>query len=301
VNEEYHPNVARLARAITNAGFLSVRPAQGITVKRFFAILIAFMTVVGITSPLNGQATPTSAAEHYRAYGVERGYISAMKGDLRMLATAEEAYFMDHNGYFAGIVNASNPLFGFSPSTNVTLTVAAIDSGRQWKATATHALTPTRCTYQLPSPVVCNPPLPVDSAVFATPRGSPPPVGVRVVDQQITKIGTTDPVKIRPAKSRSWQFVARSPRTRCLVSGQVVGLSGGDKQVVVLIMTEAAYQDWMIDRPARTYYESARRTAIPFDVRIEGEGEYRLVVSNPSPSPTSKVVQLQHTEVACSE
>ena len=269
--------------------------------KRFVGILIVLMTTAGILSPLRGQATPTSAAEHYRAYGVERGYISAMKGDLRMLATAEEAYFMDHNGYFAGTVNASNPLFGFSPSTNVTLTVVSVDGGRQWTATATHALTSTRCTYQLPNPVVCNPPLPVDSSLFATPRGLSPPEAGKVVEQHITKIGTADPVKIRPAKSRSWQFVARSPRTRCLVSGQVVGLSGGDKQVVVLIMTEAAYQDWMIDRPARTYFESGRRTTIPFDVRVEGEGEYRLVVSNPSPPLASKVVQLQHTEVACSE
>jgi hypothetical protein len=269
--------------------------------KGIFAILTVVTTSLGTGTQLSGQATPTSAAEHYRAYGVERGYISAMKGDLRMLATAEEAYFMDHNGYFAGIVNASNPLFGFSPSTNVTLTVAAIDSGRQWKATATHSLTPTRCTYQLPNPVVCNPPLPVDRSLFATPRGSPPPAVARVDQPMTKKIGNGDPVKIRPAKSRSWQFVARTPRTRCLVSGQVVALSGGDKQVVVLIMTEAAYQDWMIDRPARTYYESARRTAIPFDVRVEGEGEYRLVVSNPSPPAASKVVQLQHTAVACSE
>jgi hypothetical protein len=86
-----------------------------------------------------------------------------------------------------------------------------------------------------------------------------------------------------------------------VVTGQVVGISGGDQKVVVLVMTEFAYQDWLLNRPARTYFESAPRTEIPFDVRIEGEGRYRLVVWNPAPGKDSKIVQLQHTEVGCTE
>jgi hypothetical protein len=269
--------------------------------KNWFATVLIVMSIVGTISRLNGQATPTTSAEKSRA---ERGYVSAMKSDLRTLATAEEAYFVDHNGgYFSGAVTASNPLVGFSPSANVTLTVVAIDGGRQWIATATHALTPTKCTYQLPNPIVCDPPPAVDTLMFATPRetGSSPSASTERAGPRVTIIGDAKPVGIRPARSRSWQFVVRPGRTLCLVTGQVVAVSGGDKQVVVLIMTESDYEDWMHNRPARTYFESGRRTEIPFDVRIEGEGRYRLVVSNPSSTAASKTVQLQHTEVACSE
>jgi hypothetical protein len=254
------------------------------------AILIAVVSILGPISSLNGQVKSSAAAE--------RDYASAMKADLRQLATAEEAYFMDHNGYYAGIVEAGQPLFGFTPSANVTITVSTVDGGRQWIAKATHALTSTKCTYQLPGPVACDP-LP-DTSMFATPRGADSkPVTTEIIGPKTTTIGSAEPVRIRATRSRSWPFEVRPPQTRCVLSGQVVGLSGGDTRVVVLVMTEFAYQDWMKNRPARTYFESAPRTEIPFDVRLEEEGRYRLVVWNPPPATSLKTIQLQETKVYC--
>ncbi len=91
--------------------------------KGWFATVITVMSTLGAISPLSGQARPTIIAE--------RGYVSAMKSDLRTLATAEEAYFVDHNGeYFAGTVDVSNPLFGFSPSANVKLNPSAMGASK---------------------------------------------------------------------------------------------------------------------------------------------------------------------------
>jgi hypothetical protein len=253
---------------------------------------IAVATSIASTAA-SAQAPPNAATR-------ERNYLSAMKADLKMLANAEEAYFMDHNGYYAGTVSASQPLVGFSPSPNVTITVATAGTA-EWTATAKHSLTPTKCTYHLGATLdmVCDPPLPSDTS-FATPRGS----GTVANDNsgpRFTTIGGADSLKIRPGKSRSFQFDVWPTRPRCTVTGQVVGLSGGDKRVVVLVMTEFSYQDWVNNRPARTYFESSPRTEIPFDVRIEGEGMYRLVVWNQPPGSDSKVVQLQHTQVGCTE
>jgi Tfp pilus assembly protein PilE len=261
--------------------------------KSCIAVVIVVLPMLGSTAPLSAQAAQNPAT-------AQRGYVSAMKSDLRTLATAEEAYFMDHNGYFAGTVSADNPLNGFSPSKNVTLSVAAVAGAGLWTATATHTLSPTRCTYKLPEPIVCDPPPPSDTAIFATPRG-PGSEPIATVGPRITAIGGADPVGIRAGRSQSWQFDVRPAQTRCTVTGQVVGLSGGDQKVVVLVMTEFAYQDWLLNRPARTYFESSSRTEIPFDVRIEGEGRYRLVVWNPAPGKDSKIIQLQHTEVGCTE
>ena len=248
--------------------------------------------MLGPMSSLNGQARNSAAAE--------RDYASAMKADLRRLATVEEAYFSDNNGYYAGTVAASQPLYGFSPSANVTLTVSTVDGGHQWIARATHALTSTTCSYQLPGPAVCDPR--PDTSTFATPRGADSkPLATEASGPKTTTIGGTDSVRIRATRSQSWPFDVRPPKMRCVVSGQVVGLSGGDKKVVVMVMTEFAYQDWMKNRPARTYFESAPRIEIPFDVRIEEEGRYRLVVWNQSSAPASKFIQLQQTKVDCTD
>jgi len=255
--------------------------------KSFPAIAVILVSMLGPVRSLSGQARNSAAAE--------RDYASAMKADLRQLATAEEAYFMDHNGYYAGTVSAGQPLFGFSPSANVTIDVSAIDGGRQWIAKARHALTSTTCTYQLPKPVVCDPR--PDTSMLATPRGAL--VSTEETGPKTTKLGTAEPVKISATRSQSWPFIVRLPRTRCVVSGQVAALSGGDGKVVVLVMTEFAYLDWMKHRPARTYFESAPRKEIPFDVRIEEEGRYRLVVWNPSRKGSSKTIRLQQTKVEC--
>jgi hypothetical protein len=260
--------------------------------KRYRAIVIALVSVIAPLPTLSGQASPAVA---------ERGYVSAMKKDLRQLATAEEAYFVDNNGYYAGTVSASNPLFGFAPSPNVTITVEATDAAHLWTATATHALTSTRCTYHLPQPIVCDPT--PDNSMLATPRsGDPHPVASAEPSAPTTTVlGTADSLKIRGGHSQSWQFDVRPPRMTCVVSGQVVGVSGGDKKIVVLVMTQFAYEDWMKNLPARTYFESEPRSETPFDVKVEEEGRYRLVVWNPSPTAPTKVVQLQHTQVDCTD
>jgi hypothetical protein len=255
------------------------------------AIVVALVSAIGPLSTLSGQTSPAVA---------ERGYVSAMKKDLRQLATAEEAYFMDNNGYYAGTVSASNPLFGFAPSPDVSITVAPADGGHMWTATAMHALTSTKCTYKLPQPIVCDPA--PDNSMLATPRGASHPIArAETSGPSTTLLGSSDSVRISGGHSRTWQFDVRPPHLRCVVSGQVVGISGGDKKIAVLVMTEFAYEDWMKNVPARTYFESEPRTETPFDVKIEEEGRYRLVVWNPSSTGPAKIVQLQHTQVDCTD
>jgi hypothetical protein len=259
--------------------------------RRPLKILVTALSAISVAAPLRAQAPPNTATR-------QRGYVASMKSDLRILATAEEAYFMDSNGsYYSGTVSASQPLVGFKPAPNITINVVTGADGHEWTATATHALTPTKCTYHLPDPPVCDP-LEGDTPGLATPRdgslASDATAGPRT-----TTIGGADSVKIRPGRSHSWQFEVRPPQTLCTVTGQVLGLAGGDQKVVVLLMTEFAYDDWTNNRPARTYFESSPRTEIPFDINIEGEGHYRLVVWNQSTTSPVKTVQLQQGQVAC--
>ena len=254
--------------------------------------VVAALCFSGYVTPVAGQLTGVrdDAAE------AERGYVSAMKSDLRMLATAEEAYFVDHTAYFSGAVSAGRPLYGFSPSRGVTINVTAAAGAAMWTAVASHARTQTTCSYKLPEPIECKAPAPPalpSAADYAA--ASPSPANANVIS-----IGDTHPVGIRPRASHKWEFEIKYPRTSCLAMGQIETLSGGDRNVSVVIVRDSAYDDWSHNRPVRTEYESGERRVVAFDVNINDAGRYVLVVSNSSTS-ASKVVQLQHVTVTCVE
>ena len=72
--------------------------------------------------------------------GKHKAYMSAMKSDLRNLATAQEAHYADHGRYAAGVGDIEN----FDASTGVYLQVLAVsDSG--WFGAAAHDRVEAMC------------------------------------------------------------------------------------------------------------------------------------------------------------
>ncbi|HJP59766.1 MAG TPA: hypothetical protein VJ865_07195, partial [Gemmatimonadaceae bacterium] len=108
------------------------------------------------------------------------------------------------------------------------------------------------------------------------------------------------PVGIRPQQSHKWEFDIQFPRTSCLAMGQIETLSGGDRNVSVVIIRDSAYDDWSHNRPVRTEYESGERRVVAFDVNINDAGHYMLIVSNSSRT-ASKVVLVRQVTVTCVE
>ena len=249
-----------------------------------------------IATPILAQKTQLSPDQASTAQNAETGYVSAMRSDLKHLATAEEAYFVDHSAYYSGTVSAANPLFGFSPSRGVTINVTAPAGAPMWSAVATHARSQTKCSYSLPDPIDCV-------SLTATPGPSAVADGdsATMANATIIKIGDDQPVGVRAGQTRKWAFDVPYARTRCLAMGQVEVLSGGDRNVNVLIMSDSVYNDWSHDQPVRTDYESNDRPLIAFDVNINDPGHYVFVVSNRSSKSAAKVVQLQHVTVTCVE
>jgi hypothetical protein len=262
--------------------------------KTLIPALSAILSAL-FAAPLLAQGTQLSPQQAANAQTAEAGYVSAMKTDLKQLATAEEAYFIDHSAYFNGVVSASSPLNGFSPSRGVTLNVSAPAGAPMWSAVATHARSQTKCSYNLPDPIQCVSPAAIPSPSAATAGDS------AVANATIIRIGDEQPVGIRPGQTRKWTFDIPYARSRCLAMGRVETLSGGDRNVNVLIMSESAYDDWSHDQPVRTDYESDDRQVIAFDVNINDPGRYVFVVSNRSSKSAAKVVQLQHVTVTCVE
>ena len=90
--------------------------------------LIELLIVVVIIGLLAAIAIPKFAATK------EKAILSTMKGDLRNLVTAQEAYSAESATYYGGTVPSAQLLY--SPSQNVTITIAAADNVG-WSATAT--------------------------------------------------------------------------------------------------------------------------------------------------------------------
>ncbi len=119
--------------------------------------------------------------------------------------------------------------------------------------------------------------------------------------QRVVAISSSPAVRITPAHARRWNFTVTSPLTSCHVTGRVLGIAGGQKDVNVLVMTRDDYSNRQNSHEAEVIFESGQKTAVTLDVPIEGEGEYVFVVSNSFSALSSKTAQLQHVKLTCSE
>ena len=75
-------------------------------------------------------------------YTKRKAFTSAMKSDLRNLATAQESYWNDNAAYYAGALPNTAIIYRPSPGTTMTINVA---NGTGWAATATHINTAVIC------------------------------------------------------------------------------------------------------------------------------------------------------------
>ena len=122
--------------------------------------LIELLIVVVIIGLLSAIAIPKFANTKSKAV------VSAMRSDLRNLASVQETYWTLNQTYYAGVIpDLAN--FDFTPSQGVTITVVAADAAG-WSATAAApGLTPQTCAifYGTTPPIA---PATVDAAVACT-------------------------------------------------------------------------------------------------------------------------------------
>lgn len=95
--------------------------------------LIELLIVVVIIGILAAIAIPKFSQTR------EKAYVSAMKSDLKNLASQQEIYYADHYVYTSNSTN-----LGFANSEGVTLGTITV-TGVGWSATATHSGTTDTC------------------------------------------------------------------------------------------------------------------------------------------------------------
>lgn len=94
--------------------------------------LIELLIVVVIIGILAAIAIPKFSSTR------EKAFVSAMKSDLKNLASQQEIYYADNYAY-----SATAATLGFSASDGVTVTITASATG--WNATASHSGTTQTC------------------------------------------------------------------------------------------------------------------------------------------------------------
>jgi type IV pilus assembly protein PilA len=102
--------------------------------------LIELLIVVVIIGILAAIAIPKFANTKDRANQ------TAMKSDLKNLATAMESYFNDNSSTYATSITDLGTTY--RPSTGVTVVIGSVSS-TSWTATATHVASPKTCTLVL--------------------------------------------------------------------------------------------------------------------------------------------------------
>ena len=94
--------------------------------------LIELLIVVVIIGILAAIAIPKFSKTR------EKTYFSAMKSDLKNLATQQEIYYSDPANNYQYANDPANPALGFSPSQGVTVGITGA-AATGWAATAYHA------------------------------------------------------------------------------------------------------------------------------------------------------------------
>jgi hypothetical protein len=121
-------------------------------------------------------------------------------------------------------------------------------------------------------------------------RADPAPLVLRVVD--------SEELDLEPGEHFDTTFVVSDPRP-CVFSGQVTGLSGGDRDLKVYLLDERGYEQWHEEDPPAALFDSGRTSLAELDVPLPGPGKYALLVSNRFSFFTGKTALVDFARVTC--
>lgn len=129
MREDFRQDELKRTTGAEGADFKFARGRAGFTLIELLIVVVIIGILASIAIPKFGSTK-------------ERAYLAKMKGDLRNLATAQEAYNSDNQVYYGGGV--PTPLLAYNPSSGTTITITEATTGG-WGATASYTGTTKTC------------------------------------------------------------------------------------------------------------------------------------------------------------
>jgi hypothetical protein len=118
----------------------------------------------------------------------------------------------------------------------------------------------------------------------------PPPVELELLDADVIDLRTGDHFDA--------PFEVRDPRP-CTLTGRVLGLAGGSRDVEVYVLDDDGYQDWQNGIRPRALFQSGRTSATTLEVDLPKRGRYHLLLSNRYSILTAKRVRIDDARLRC--
>jgi hypothetical protein len=118
----------------------------------------------------------------------------------------------------------------------------------------------------------------------------PPPLEVELL--------VSDVIELRTGAHFDAPFEVNDPRP-CTLTGHVVGLAGGRKDVEVYVLDDEAYLDWQHGIQPRALFMSGRASTATLAVDLPRRGRYHLLLSNRYSILTAKRVRVDDARLRC--
>ena len=153
-----------------------------------------------------------------------------------------------------------------------------------WKVIHDHTSTKTEES-QAPGGQAAVPPAASAPRPAAQPVAAPvTPAPVAIADGRATEVANASYV----------DYPFDLPTAVCVVTGRVVGVSGGNKDFEAYIFDDDNFRNWSAGGQAQTYWQSGRVVVASItSVPLTGPGRFHLVISNVWSVLTPKSVQAQ--------
>jgi ketosteroid isomerase-like protein len=120
----------------------------------------------------------------------------------------------------------------------------------------------------------------------------PPTGGESQSEAATVHIADGRAIEIKPASYVHYTF--QVPAASCVVTGRLVGISGGKKDFEAFIMDDDNFQNWSAGQQAMTAWQSGRVVVKSIESAVvTGPGTFHLVLSNNWSVGTAKTVQPQ--------
>lgn len=137
------------------------------------------------------------------------------------------------------------------------------------------------------------------TTLFRGAQGDPAAAEAALPEPTLVTLAAFDQHHISAGRYLSYGFTVSDPRP-CTLTGRVLGVSGGSRDVQLFVFDDEAFQNWTDERAGgMRLLETERTSAASFDVRLSGPGRYHFVVSNAFSWLTGKVVEVQDLVVTC--